>query len=150
MSEAEGKIRIRVAALVVKENRILLADHMKGGRRYSLLPGGGLEYGETLEEALVRELEEEAGLEIRVGDLLWTLDSIPPDRHRHVLNLVFEAQALSENLTQVKESVLQGVRWCPLQDFPRLTLYPDMKREILDYLEKGRVERRNLGSRWDG
>ncbi|MCA9440990.1 MAG: NUDIX domain-containing protein [Candidatus Omnitrophica bacterium] len=148
MSEKEPKIRIRVAALILREGRILLAEHEKGGRRYWLLPGGGVEFGESLEEALQRELMEEAGLEIEVGDLLWTLDSIPPDKHRHVLNLIFRAEALSDQLIPVQEKVLQGVKWMPLEDFPSLTLYPNTKKEILAYLDSGGIEAINLGVRW--
>ncbi len=150
MQGTEPELRVRVAALIISEGRILLAEHKKRGERYWLLPGGGLEYGETLEEALKRELLEEAGIGIQVKDLLWTLDSIPPDKHRHVLNLIFEAEALSDRLSPVKEEVLQGVRWVSLEEFPKLVLYPDTKKEIVEHLNGQRSGRRNLGQRWDG
>jgi ADP-ribose pyrophosphatase YjhB (NUDIX family) len=53
------KIRIRVAGLVVEENKILLIAHKKGNEIYWLLPGGGVEYQESLDEALKREFFEE-------------------------------------------------------------------------------------------
>lgn len=148
MPEESPQTRIRVAALIVHGDKILLAEHEKGGRRYWLLPGGGVDYGESIEEALKRELLEEAGIEIEVGDLLWTLDSIPPDRHRHVLNLILEARALSEDLRPVREAVLQDVRWVPLADLADLTLYPNTKAEIQAYLSSGARGRTVLGKRW--
>ncbi len=48
---SHNKTRIRVAGLIIHGENILLAEHEKGGRRYWLLPGGGMEFAETVEEA---------------------------------------------------------------------------------------------------
>ncbi len=50
--------RLRVAALLRWHDRILLCRQEKPGKEYWLLPGGGVESGESLIEALVRELHE--------------------------------------------------------------------------------------------
>ena len=54
--------RIRVSAILRWNGRILLARHEKPGKEYWLLPGGGVKAGESLLEALVRELREETGV----------------------------------------------------------------------------------------
>ena len=54
--------RIRVAALIRRGDSVLLCNHTKLGRSYWLLPGGGVEEGESLHEALLRELDEECSL----------------------------------------------------------------------------------------
>ena len=54
--------RIRVSAILRWQGRVLLCRQEKPGKEYWLLPGGGVEGGETLMEALVRELREEVGL----------------------------------------------------------------------------------------
>ena len=58
-----GEPRVRVAVLVRWQNRILLCRQEKPGREYWLLPGGGVDGGETLMVALRRELAEELGLQ---------------------------------------------------------------------------------------
>ena len=55
--------RIRVSALLRRGERVLLCRHEKVGRHYWLLPGGGVNGGETLVRALQRELTEELGIE---------------------------------------------------------------------------------------
>jgi len=128
--------------------KILLAQHEKGGRRYWLLPGGGVEYGESIEEALKRELQEEAGLSIRVSDILWIVDSIPDDHHRHVINLIFSAEALSDILNPHPDQVLRDVQWIDIARIPELEIFPDTKAEILRYIQSGDRGTGLLGKRW--
>ena len=88
--------RIRVSAVLRWEDRVLLCRHEKSGREYWLLPGGGVNSGESLVEALRRELEEE----VAIGDDLTfegpvaVVDSIAPKRAfvgKHVVHIIFAA-----------------------------------------------------------
>ena len=58
--------RIRVSAILRWQGRVLLCRQEKPGKEYWLLPGGGVASGETLMEALRRELREELGIEADV------------------------------------------------------------------------------------
>ena len=91
---ASREPRIRVAALLVIDGRVVLVRHRRGDRVYHLLPGGGVDWGETLSEALRREVREETGLEIDVGPLLFVNDTLDPSGSRHVVNLTFRATHL--------------------------------------------------------
>lgn len=92
---------IRVSGLLVSESRILMVEQGRGDQRYWLLPGGGVEFGETLADALRREFDEELTLRIGVGRLLAIVESISPDPDypKHVVHLVFEVSAAPEAVT---------------------------------------------------
>ena len=58
--------------MVVVGDRVLVVKRHKRGRDYAVLPGGGVEAGETAAEAALRELYEETTLLAEVDRLLWT------------------------------------------------------------------------------
>jgi 8-oxo-dGTP pyrophosphatase MutT (NUDIX family) len=60
----------RVGAVVIRDNKILLIHRFKNGSEYWVLPGGGVESEETVEEGLVREVKEETGLDLQKYELL--------------------------------------------------------------------------------
>lgn len=91
--------RIRVAALILLDGQVLLVRHRKGHRSYHLLPGGGVEKGETLREALIREVAEETGLVAEIGRPLVINDTIDPAGTRHLLNITFAATVVGGSLT---------------------------------------------------
>lgn len=116
-------IRVRVAGLVREEERILLVQHHKAGRVYWLLPGGGVEVGETLADAVRREVEEEVGLVVDVGDLLLLCETIEP-RGRHLLHLVFAVTRIAGSVRAGRDGRLVAARWHPVSQLASLRLLP--------------------------
>jgi ADP-ribose pyrophosphatase YjhB (NUDIX family) len=130
-------IRIRAAGILVKEGEILLVRHEKNGKSYWLLPGGGVDFGETVEEGLRREFLEEVGLQVTVDRLVMVHDSIPPDRHRQVLNLTFLVDCPKPEVKVGTDGVLKDARFHPLAALESLTLYPNIKIELMEGLKRG-------------
>ncbi len=65
---------VRATGILVEGGAILLEHMVLRERSHWTLPGGKLEYGETLQQCLVREMREETGLRVEVGDLLYVCD----------------------------------------------------------------------------
>lgn len=67
-----NRLRVRVCGILIENNQILLVKHKSNTLSgvFWAPPGGGLEFGETTEDALKREFLEETRLEIEVGDFL--------------------------------------------------------------------------------
>jgi mutator protein MutT len=86
-------IGVGVGALIVDEGgRLFFAQRgpkAKNERGLWEFPGGAVEYGETLADALRREMREEYGIEIAVGALLDVVDHILPDEGQHWVSPTF-------------------------------------------------------------
>ena len=81
--------RVRVAGILIENNKILLIEHLKKNKKYWLVPGGGVDWGESTAEALIREYKEETNLDITVEKFLFLSETIAPDKKKHVINLYF-------------------------------------------------------------
>lgn len=65
----------RDAAIIIREGKLLLIRRVKPGEEYYVFPGGGVEAGETPEEALRREMKEEVSLDIKNPELVFELEN---------------------------------------------------------------------------
>jgi ADP-ribose pyrophosphatase YjhB (NUDIX family) len=110
---ADEKPTIRVAGLLIHEGSILMVEQGRGDDRYWLLPGGGVLFGETLSDALKRELREELGMRVGVQRLVAIVESISPDPQyaKHVVHLVFEISAPTEDLPEPQEDKVLTARF---------------------------------------
>jgi ADP-ribose pyrophosphatase YjhB (NUDIX family) len=80
-------LQVRVTGVLVEDNRLLLVKQRVSAERAWSLPGGRVEQGETLESAIVRELEEETGLSTEVVKLLYLCEK--PDASPSLLHITF-------------------------------------------------------------
>lgn len=123
--------RIRVAGVAVRGDRVLVVRHRRAGREYYLLPGGGLEWGESCAQGLAREFAEELSLRVSVGRLLCVNESLEPHGRRHILNLTFHVRVKGGRFKVNRDRRLQGACWVRRRDLRRLTFYPEIRRPIL-------------------
>jgi 8-oxo-dGTP diphosphatase len=76
---AINRFTIRVYGILLDDNkRILVSDEFIRGDYFTKFPGGGLEIGEGTRDCLKREFKEETGLNIVVGDHIYTTDYFQP------------------------------------------------------------------------
>jgi 8-oxo-dGTP diphosphatase len=109
----DRKPTIRVAGLLIRDGSILMVEQGRGDDRYWLLPGGGVQFGEALADALRREFQEELGLRVGVQRLVAIVESLSPepDYAKHVIHLVFEVSAPAEAQPQPKDAKVLTARF---------------------------------------
>jgi ADP-ribose pyrophosphatase YjhB (NUDIX family) len=128
--------RLRVSALLRWQDRILLCRQEKPGKEYWLLPGGGVDGGESLTEALQRELAEE--LSIAADDLhfegpIAVADSIAPKwtpGEKHVVHIIFGVDLSNRSLEDVetRDAAVRGARLFSLDELEEIVVHPPIKR----------------------
>ena len=127
--------RIRVSAILRWRGRVLLCRHEKPGKEYWLLPGGGVNSGESLVDALHRELAEEIGIEedVPVEGPVAIVDSISPVRSfaaKHVVHIIFAGDLSGRSLEAVTshDAAVRGHRLFEVHDLDGVVLHPPIQR----------------------
>lgn len=117
---------MRVAAYAVitdADDRVLLAHWIDGRRAAWTLPGGGLEPGEDPAHAVRREVREETGFRVVVGDLLGIHSRVIPAESRltegaseplHALRIVYRARIVGGRLRFETDGSTDRAEWFTL------------------------------------
>jgi 8-oxo-dGTP diphosphatase len=121
-----------VGAVVVAENRLLLIRRGRGPAQGEWsVPGGRVEPGELLAEAVVRELAEETGLEAVCGDLIGWVERLGDDYHFVILD--FAATLLDPDQAPVAGDDAAEVAWVPVHDVAERNLVEGLAEFLHDH-----------------
>jgi len=131
--------QVAIGAVVIHEGKILLVKRKNPpGKNFWALPGGSVRWGETLQEATIREIKEETGLLIKPQEIVETLEVIEKDKAGqvifHYLIVDFRAKFLGGSLEAGDDALAAG--WFSPEDTRGLKLTSSTRRllEKLDFL----------------
>lgn len=146
----EKRPTIRVGGLFEVDGKILMVQQGRGDDRYWLLPGGGVRFGESLAQALIRETQEELGLRVAVGQLLAIVESISPepDYPKHVVHLVFAVSAAPDADMAPQESAVLGARFLSETELAAADVRPPIAEFLAACLRERPSSPQYLGRRW--
>ncbi len=114
---------VSVGAIILEGNHLVLVQRSKDPwRGLWTFPGGAVELGEPIREAVRREALEETGLRVEVGDLLTVIDNVVHDEHGrpryHYVIVDFMARPVGGRLRAGSD--VGNARWATLADLDEL------------------------------
>lgn len=134
-------MRQAVRAIVVKDSNLLVMHRNKFGMQYYALPGGAIEPGETQLQTLVREMQEEASVQVANPRLVIVEDAgdMYGVQYIYWCDYAGGEPALSPDSEEAKITALGSniytPQWLPLADLPAANLLPkELKQALLDGL----------------
>jgi 8-oxo-dGTP diphosphatase len=133
MRDSSAMPRVGVGAVIWRGREVLLVRRKKEPRAGEWsLPGGAQEEGETVVEALLREVREETGLTIAVLGLIDVVDAIFRNQEgamsHHFTLIDFSARSIAGEAKADDDAA--EVRWVDLEDLPRYRLWSETSRII--------------------
>lgn len=140
MKKGIDYIGVGVGAVIVNaQGRIFLAKRGKEARNESgkwEFPGGAVEFGETLELALVREVKEEYGFDIEVQELLDVVNHIIPDEKQHWVSPTFLCRVKSGTPRILEPHKCDEIGWFALVEIPEEKLTIASRKSLESFQKK--------------
>ncbi len=124
-----------VAALIQSDGKLLVCQRRRG-TSFAMMwefPGGKVKPGETLEQALVRELEEELGTKATIGSEVYRTQHRYAELSEPIELVFFQAEV---DLRSVRNLVFEQILWCDPSSLPELNFLP-ADTELIEKLASG-------------
>ena len=131
--------RIRVSGMLWHDDRLLLVRQGRPSSPRWMLPGGGVEAGESLTYALERELREEVGLETcSIREPVGLVESIAPPSSpsgRHLLHVIFEVACTDEHFTKLSacDPDVHELRMCRRDEMLEIPIHPPIAAYLSEW-----------------
>lgn len=148
--------RVRVSGMIWHDQKLLLVRQGRPGHPRWMLPGGGVDPGESMTVALARELREElACAQVAVAEPCALVESIAPESHssgRHLIHVVFRVDVPApESIAtgrqpKVEDQAVQEIRWVSRDEILKLPLHPPIGGYLKGYQSGGDFQ--YFGSLW--
>ncbi len=131
----DSLLQIRITGVLIEDNKILIVKQKITPERSWSLPGGRVQKGEMLEEAIIREMREETGLQTSVTKLLYVCDY--PEVEPPILHISFLLDRIGGEMrlpsNEFDENPIFDVKMVPIDDLPSY----DFSDKFKDLVQKG-------------
>lgn len=138
-------MKIRPAILIIENEKILTMQYNYGGQDVYNLPGGNLEFGEYLNDALAREMVEEMGIKVSVGELILVGEVHNVEQKKQTFHFIFAGKIIEGTpVLNPKETSSIAIKWLNISELTSVNLYPNISEKLIDYLSRN-LENKYIG-----
>ncbi len=124
MKQGIDYIGVGCGALILNEKEEVLvmkrSNKCKNQRGHWQIPGGTVEFNETFQEAIKREVQEELGIEIEVGELLTLCNDIMPEEKQHWITPQFLCKIKGGVITNKEPEKHEQIQWLSLEKIEQI------------------------------
>jgi 8-oxo-dGTP diphosphatase len=140
------QVRTAAKALIIKDQCLLAIAKRDHQGIWYILPGGGQQHGETLQEALLRECLEEIGTLVKIGKLLFVRECIGKNhsgngaglddwfRKHHGIDFIFACSVPDTYTAQsgtLPDDGQEKVEWLPIDSLSEYRLFPSTLPDLI-------------------
>jgi 8-oxo-dGTP diphosphatase len=106
--------RVDVAYVILfdeNNEKVLMVKNRGQNSSYYTLPGGAVEYGETLEEAAIREVKEETGLDVKLEGIFTVSEAFFEERGHHAIIFTFSGKIVGGEISISFPEEIEEITW---------------------------------------
>jgi len=140
---------IRPSVVLIKDGKLLVLKSKYSSGEFYLLPGGGIEGMESIEETAIRETKEETNYNIKIKKLLYLQEWIDKKINKNVIYIIFLGEIINGKETHLNDPSLnkghiKAIEWININDLQIINFYPKqiislIKRDYLNEFKSGAV-----------
>jgi len=149
MFENKYKVRVSSRAIIFNQGKVLL--NCFGDGKYYNFPGGGIEKEENSLQAVVREVNEETGLDVYVREMVFSLEYEPKTGKQiygdgHHISFFFRCKLMGDDTLQIptlpdidpiETTLVAYPKWVEIKDLSSLNILPHINKNLIDYYNTG-------------
>ncbi len=128
-------INVRPSIVIIENEKILCLKYVYNGTIVYNLPGGNLDFGENIKEALRREMIEELNLEVEVSKLLFVGEV--HHNKKVTMHFIFEGK-IEKGIAKINHLQTSAIEasWLEMNNLNNINLYPNVKEKLLIWHNK--------------
>ncbi|MFT6746610.1 MAG: ADP-ribose pyrophosphatase YjhB (NUDIX family) [Glaciecola sp.] len=137
---------IKVYGLLIKDNRVLVSDELAGSSAVTTFPGDELEFGQSIEDCLIRSFEDALDINVKIDRLFYVNDfyqASPVDAREQIVSIYFIIEQLDhKSIHTIKKTfafppqIKQCFRWMDIQKIRQMDIASLVDQEVVKMLQQ--------------